>query len=151
MANTWWVCFLTLKDTLTFQADIAESTKKQQLYNVTTFINGKDTLSPLLTDTLRWKRIFFTNYRKNKYAIVYGMNEGKDYYDYTWDSANKTIVLADADTTKKYVFHYSIPATGKFNMAGKWHDGRDLNIYFDRFYIDSMPLIKEKIRWIQQF
>jgi hypothetical protein len=146
-----WAVFLTLKDTLKFQRDIAESAKKQQLYNVTTFINGNDTLSPLLTDTLRWKRIFFTNYRKDKYAIVYNMNEGKDYYGYTWDSINRTITLTDADTTKKYVFHYSISAKDQFNMTGKWHGGKDVNVYFDKFYTDSMPLIKEKIRWIQQF
>ncbi len=146
-----WCTFVTVKKTLQFQKDIAKNTKEQQLYNITAFISEKDTLLPLMTDTLRWKRLFFTNYRRDKYAVIYNMKDDKDYYGYTWDSAKKTITFIPDDTTKKYVFHYSIPAKNKLNIVGKWNGGRNLDISLDKFYTDSMQLITEKIRWIQKY
>ncbi len=44
--------------------------ENQKLYNAEIFIRGNDTLPPLLSDTLRWKRFVFTAFRKEKMAVI---------------------------------------------------------------------------------
>ena len=91
--------------------------RRQKLYEVTYFIT-KDTLQPLLTDTLRWKKMAFAY--KNT-AVIYNMQERADYYDYELDTVKQTYTLHDnPDTTKWLLFHYSYPSKDILRLTGKW-------------------------------
>ena len=118
--------------------------KSEKLYDVITFI-AKDTLPPLTTDTLRWKRLLM----HGKKAIVCNMLDVNDYYDFDKDSSKKTITFHDNPNKEKWkVFHYTYPAKVKFQLIGKWK-GKDINVLMKSTPIDSIPLNKEKITLIQ--
>jgi len=127
--------------------DIAR--QQQKVYDVTSFIKGSDTMPPLLTDTFRLKRIAFTAYRGEKFAIAYSMKDEPVNYDYKWDSATKSITFIDGDdTTKKYPLHYTELPKKQLTLTGQWK-GQNVRIMLTKFEIDSMPIVTEKIKWVQ--
>lgn len=118
--------------------------KNAKMYNVVIFV-AKDTLPPLPTDTVRWKRLFM----QGKEAIICNMKDADDYYEYDIDSIKKTITLHDNPNKKTWkVFHYTYPAKDQFQLTGKWK-GKDINVLMKSNPIDSIPLNKEKIKLIQ--
>jgi hypothetical protein len=128
----------------------ARNTRLQKYYEVTTFV-AKDTVPPIPTDTLRWKRfmISFSNYRRTPYAVVCGMDDDFDYYEYEIDSIKRTLTLRDGpDDLHRHVFNYFNPAKSQLLLTGKWKD-KDVQILMKDTPIDSMWLNKEKIRFIR--
>lgn len=118
--------------------------KSEKMYDVVTFI-AKDTLPPLITDTLRWKRLLI----RGNHAIVCNMMDVYDYYDFDKDTIKKTITLHDNPDKKTWkLFHYTYPAKDKFQLIGKWK-GKDIYVLMKSTPIDSIPLNKEKIKLIQ--
>ena len=135
---------VTVVDYRRFERD-RTSARRHRIYEVGTFI-AKDTLPPLLTDTLRWKRFTFDY---DNYAIIFDMNDNKDWYECDIDSVKKIFTLHDnPDTATWHVFHYAYPSKDSLLLTGKWKN-RDVRILMKSIPIDSMPLIKEKIKLIQ--
>ena len=121
------------------------NSKRQKLYDVTYFITT-DTLLPLLTDTLRWKRFALAD--KNS-AVIYGMQDKADYYDCDIDTVKHTYTLHnDADTSTWHIFHYSNPQKNVLQLSGTWK-GSDVNILMNEVSIDSMNLNKERLIFLQ--
>jgi len=117
--------------------------RQQKIYEVSEFI-AKDTLPPLLTDTLRWKRFLLAR----EAAVIFKMDDSKDYYDFTLDSIRKTLTLHDnPDTLTWIVFQYDFPAQDRFSLSGKWK-GQSVQIFMKSIPIDSMRIHKEKILWV---
>ena len=107
----------------------------------------KDTLQPLLTDTLRWKRFAFAY--KNS-AVIYNMQDKADFYDCDIDTIKQTYILHDnADTSTWHVLHYSYPQKNILQLSGIWK-GSDVNILMKEKSIDSMNLNKERITFLQE-
>ena len=128
----------------------ARNTRLQKYYEVTSFV-AKDTLPPLPTDTLRWKRLMisFSNYRPTPYAVVCGMDDDFDYYEFEIDSVNKTFTLKDGpDDRHRHVFTYSNPAKSQLLLIGKWKE-KDVQILMKDNPIDSMCLNKEIVAFIR--
>ncbi len=122
------------------------NSKRQKLYDITYFIT-KDTLQPLLTDTLRWKRFAFAY--KNS-AVIYNMQDKADFYDCDIDTIKQTYILHDnADTSTWHVLHYSYPQKNILQLSGIWK-GSDVNILMKEKSIDSMNLNKERITFLQE-
>jgi hypothetical protein len=118
---------------------------------------AKDTLPPLLTDTLRWKRLLisYSAYTPRPYAVVSYMQDDQDFYYFEIDSAKKTFTLKDPDDSlHPHVFSYSNPAPpgggGRSQMllTGDWK-GKNVQILMNDVPIDSMRLVKEQIRMIR--
>jgi hypothetical protein len=119
--------------------------KDQKLYDVTFFIT-KDTLQPLLTDTLRWRRFVFLS-KKN--AAVFNMEDKADFYDCDLDSLKHTWRLHDNDDSTKWdVLNYSYPQKNMLQFTGRWK-GSGVNILMKEISIDSMKLNKEKFTFLQ--
>ena len=117
--------------------------RQQKIYEVSEFI-AKDTLPPLLTDTLRWKRFILARQE----AVIFKMNDAKDYYEFTVDSVRKTLTLHDnPDTLSWIVFQYDFPAQDRFSLSGKWK-GQPVQIFMKSVSMDSMIIQKEKILWV---
>jgi len=119
--------------------------KYQKLYNVNVFV-AKDTLQPLLTDTLRWKRFVFLS---NKNAAVYSMQDQADFYGCDIDSLKKTCRLHDNDDSAKWdVMHYAYPKKNMLQFKGSWK-GNNVSILMEEIPVDSMKLNKEKLTLLQ--
>jgi len=120
----------------------------QKYYEVTRFV-AKDTLLPLPTDTLRWKRflISYSNYSPDLYAVVWGMQDDFDYYFLKIDSLKRTFTLKDASDSL-HVFTYSNPAKAQLLLKGKWKD-QGVQILMKDVPIDSMRLNRDRIRLIR--
>jgi hypothetical protein len=119
--------------------------KHQKLYNVDWFL-AKDTIPPVMSDTLRWKR-FALVYSHS--AVIYDMKDKAAFYDYHIDSIKHLYTLHDnPDSSKWDVLHYSYPQKNKFELNGKWK-GIDVQIMMEEIPIDSMSLNKEKLIFLQ--
>lgn len=122
------------------------NSKRQKLYDVTYFVTS-DTLLPLLSDTLRWKR-FALAYKNS--AAIYSMQDKADYYDCDIDTVRHTYTLHDnADTSTWNIFHYSNPQKNVLQLSGTWK-GNDVNILMNEVSIDSMTLNKERLIFLQE-
>ena len=77
------------------------------LYDVKSFIVGKDTLKPLTTDTVRWSKLA-TDY--NGYAMIKFMSDSTSYFNFNVDTIKKKIVMHTfKDTVNKYRFNGEEP------------------------------------------
>jgi len=118
--------------------------RQQKIYEIKTFIT-KDTLQPLLTDTIRWKRLVFSN--RNQ-VVIFNMQDSRDYYDFDIDSIKKTITLHDnPDTLTWHVFHFVNPGPGQYSLTGKWK-GQSVQVFMNSVSIDSFAIKKEKSLWV---
>jgi hypothetical protein len=119
--------------------------QKQKLYDVAWF-KSKDTLPPLLSDTLRWKR--FALFHKNS-AAVYSMKDSASIYIYDADTLKHIYTLHDnPDSTKWDKLYYAFPQKNRMTLTGKWK-GIEVQMMMDEIAIDSMTLIKDKIKFLQ--
>ena len=134
----------------------AANARRQKYYEINTFV-AKDTLPPLPTDTLRWKRLLisFSAYTPRPYAVIWSMQDDQDFYFFEIDSAKRTFTLKDPDDSlHPHVFSFSYPAPpgagGRSQMllTGDWR-GRNVKILMDDIPIDSMRLVKEPIKLIR--
>jgi len=128
----------------------ARNARLQKYYEINTFV-AKDTLPPLSTDTLRWKRLLisYSAYTPTPYAVVWSMQDDEDYYYFEIDSAKKTFTLKDpSDSMRRHIFTFSNPAKTQLLLTGKWNE-KDVQILMNDIPIDSMWLVKERIRMIR--
>jgi hypothetical protein len=118
--------------------------KSEKIYDVSTFIS-KDTLPPLVSDTLRWNRLLFSG--KNE-AVILNMRNEKDYYNYDIDSIKKTITLHDnPDTLTWHVFHFAYSIQGQYSLTGEWK-GQPVQIFMKSVPIDSLRINNERYNWV---
>lgn len=123
---------------------IRTSTMDQKLYDVTYFVM-KDTLPPLLSDTLRWKRFAFISLKS---VAVYNMQDHDNSYGCDLDTTRHTCRLHDnPDSAKWDVFHYSNPQKNSLQFTGPWK-GTNVTIVMKELALDSMNLRKEKIAFL---
>ena len=147
-----WVSFDIVKKSMGRQKQNMLNRKNQKLYNAEIFLKGNDTLPPLLSDTLRWKRFVFTAFRQEKMLVIYNMQDAADYYDYDIDSIHQTITLHDnPDTLNWHSFKYQYPVPGKYQLSGKWK-GQPVTVILSAVSIDSLFLLpREKTTWVHDF
>jgi len=121
---------------------------KEKVYDVTTFI-AKDTLPPLTTDTLRWKRFLLFNQWHADHAVVMSMNDEPDWYFYDVDTIKKTFTLYDNPAKKTLnILHYISPSKDQLLLTGKWK-GHDIQVALKLYPMDNMYLNKEKIKLVR--
>jgi hypothetical protein len=120
--------------------------REDKLYDVIYFIQ-KDTLLPLTTDTIRWKRFILTG---NHSAVIFNMQDKPDFYQYDMDSTKHTISLHDSpDKNSWKIFSYVYPKKEHFEMTGKWK-GNVVLIKMKEIPIDSMYINQEKLMFYQE-
>ena len=118
--------------------------KSEKLYNVTYFI-ATDTLPPLTTDTLCWKRLMI----RGNTVVVCNMKDEMDYYDCDVDSTKHSFTFHDnPDTATWKVFQYAYPSKDELQLTGKWKE-KDIKVLMKSSPIDSMYLNKEEIKLVQ--
>lgn len=115
--------------------------KNQRLYNIEWFVT-KDTIPPVLSDTLRWKRFALVGRHT---AVIYNMKDSAGSFDYDLDSNKHIYTLHDdTDSSKWDKLLLSSPQKNKFEFSGKWK-GNNVHIMMEEMPIDSMTLNKERV------
>jgi hypothetical protein len=146
-----WRIYTNTKKTAEFARKNKVVRSRQQLYEVASFVHEKDTLPPLPSDTLRWKKFALSDYQGHPYGVIYNMQDNDDWYSYQLDDKAKTLTLTDMpDTTRKFHFTFSEPETNKMLLTGIWK-GKNVQMVLHRVAIDSLPLVMEKTRWLQDY
>ena len=119
--------------------------KIQKLYDVKWFI-AKDTIPPLLNDTMRWRKFTIVNAHL---AVIYNMRDSASEFQYDVDSSKLIYRLHDNEDSLKWdQFHYSYFQKNKLNLTGKWK-GMDVQVMMEEIPIDSMNLRKEKLKLLE--
>ena len=120
--------------------------KNEKLFDITTFI-VKDTLAPLITDTIRWKR-FAIPYKTT--AAIFNMQDKAIEYDFKIDSIKHTYIFHDNDDSLKWdVLHYQYSNKNTLEFTGKWK-GNDVHIIMKEMPVDSMTLNKDRITFLNE-
>ena len=116
------------------------------IYNVTTFVNNQDTLPPLLTDTLRWRRVLMDYPR---FISVVGMKNKVQRYQSQIDTSARTMVLHIAqDTVNKFTFTYE--RRGKdLSLAGIIHSDT-LAVELKHYPLERMGLLNRGFHWVNE-
>lgn len=118
------------------------------IYNVETFVKNKDTLAPLVTDPVRWRR-FVTGHPGT--AVVYSMNDSKTFWNLRPDTTGHNITLEDMYNVKStWWLHYSQPDSQHLVFTGT--NGKDsIFLLMRKEPADSFMLINRGFHWINEY
>jgi len=119
------------------------------VYNVQSFVRNKDTLAPLLTDTIRWRRLVFNDHRPYAfYASIRQMNDSAKGFSVRQDTLTRKVAFyRSSDTATKYYFDYSFIGKDSLYLKGVWK-GDSLSIVLKRF--DNFLLVHRGFHWINE-
>lgn len=118
-----WFFYQTLDRYKQFNAPPPPGPIAQGMYDVETYVVNRDTIPPLITDTLRWQDIIFENgfgtVKSNDTLFRKIYNRGQ--FVYEADSVKKTLGLKKrfSDTTFNWFFNYEIPDSNTVFLKGK--------------------------------
>ena len=102
------VFVLNIYGVMTLERERGEKAPKPPLwgiYEVTTFVKNRDTLPPLITDTLRWRKFIISSAGR---ASLLLMNDSVRSYDCKVDTLKKSMILyLDADTNRRSLLTYT--------------------------------------------
>jgi hypothetical protein len=115
------------------------------IYNIESFIKNKDTLPPLTTDTIRWRRMIVNWTEVN----VQLMNDSSRKYIFKTDTVTKTIeMFSRKDTINKYFLTYALPDTAHLVMWGKFKDD-SIYVKMKKVDINNFRLVNWRIHWLR--
>jgi uncharacterized membrane protein YphA (DoxX/SURF4 family) len=116
------------------------------IYYTETFIRNKDTIPPLDTDTLRWKRIVV---QRENFASVRLMNDTVRNYNFKIDTVTKTaMVYPNWDTLNKNQFTY-IKDTAFLTLTGKIKND-SVYIKLKRYDENNFRLVNRGFHWVNE-
>lgn len=117
------------------------------LYDVDTFVVNGDTLAPMLTDSLRWHKLFIDY----NYAGTQMMNDRIQRYAFEADTLAQTLTMwTFADTTNKHVLDYTYPTPDAMTLQGVW-DADTLSIHLSPFDLNQFLLVNRGFRWVNEY
>jgi hypothetical protein len=129
--------------------DKAPRTKLYGIYNVDTFVLGKDTLPPLMTDTLRWKKLAVNSLTQ---ARIYHVNDSIGRYFTKFDTVQHTLTLKLAtDTTFQYHLSYNQLDSVNFVFRGTVrNDSMVVTLKKIKFKPEDFRLMGRGFHWINE-
>lgn len=117
------------------------------IYNVDTFVQNGDTLAPLLTDSLRWRRLVVD---WPGFATVRRMNDGVARYAFYPDTtAGSVQMYTFADTSNKFTLHYKRPAPEELTFEGVLHED-SVYIQMSAYDVNNFLLVNRGFHWINE-
>ena len=116
------------------------------VYNVETFTHNMDTLPPLLTDTIRWRKLLFDY---PDFSSVVLMNEHVKRYNTEIDTLAQTIIFSErGDTINKYTFNYTL-TDSLMTLNGILKEDT-LNIDLEHYSLDNFGLLNRGFNWVNE-
>lgn len=117
------------------------------VYNVETFVRGRDTLPPLITDTVRWRRLMVSTFGRTAVQV---MNDSVHFYANTPDTVTKRLRLSDnSDTSRKADFSYRFYGSDGLLLAGRWR-GDSIRMTLKKLDTDSLLLVRRGFHLINE-
>ena len=119
------------------------------IYDVDTYVVNNDTLPPLLTDTVRWKKLVCDK-RYNNYIIAKGMDDKNNWFKYTIDSLeNKIELVSSRDSTNVYNFNF-VKQDSILFLEGVWKDD-SIKMKMNAFDLSKFKLTNRGFNWINEY
>jgi uncharacterized membrane protein len=119
------------------------------IYDVNTVVINNDTIPPLLTDTIRWKKFICDKGFSNRLTIK-GMNDKNTWYKYTIDTLKNNIeMIGTRDSTDIFNLHYT-KKDSVLLLKGTWRKD-SIEIKMDEFDLKKFRLINRGFRWINEY
>jgi uncharacterized membrane protein YphA (DoxX/SURF4 family) len=116
------------------------------IYNIETFVVNNDTLPPLTTDSIRWKRMIVEY--PGMWANIQFMNENLKTYEIKTDTIKKVgIISLGMDSLDKFIFDFHHPAKDILIFKGQWKND-SVFIQMKKVDINQFRLVQWKSRWI---
>ncbi|MEO6356078.1 MAG: hypothetical protein ABIU77_03550 [Ferruginibacter sp.] len=117
------------------------------IYNIETFIKNKDTLAPLLTDSVQWKQL---NIAFANYAMVKTMSDKTIGYGFIVDSVKKTVQFINSrDSAENQIFNFSYPDSSHLVLKGT-HKADTVCIVMKKFDQMNSLLLSRGFHWINE-
>ncbi len=127
--------------------DDAPKPKLYGYYNIATFVKNKDTLPPLLTDTVRWNKLVFGSYDRVSAEL---MNDTLIAYTYVDDTLKHILTMKQRnDTSLKYRFNYLSLPGDTLQLASA--DDRGLLMKLNKINVNEFLLLKRGFHWVNEF
>ena len=126
-----------------YNDDLARRPPFHGAYEVELFINGGDTIPPLITDSYRWRRVFV---HRQGYVIIQGMNDGMQDYLFVADTINRKWIMKNESTGKESEFLFS-DENGKDVILRSAPGPDSLIIYLSKIDLSSLPLLQKEFNW----
>ncbi|MDQ6757139.1 MAG: hypothetical protein M3004_09400 [Bacteroidota bacterium] len=118
------------------------------IYDIETFIKKGDTIPPLATDTVRWKRMIISY---PGYIRIATMPDSIKWFKINIDTVKRTAALIySKDSTQIYSFNYSEPDKQHLFFNGNIK-GDSVIITMKRFDLNNFNLIKRGYHWISEY
>lgn len=144
-----FVLVSTVLQGIEFEKQYGDSVPKPQLYgvyNVETFVLGNDTLPPIMTDTLRWKKIAISNLTQVR---VYHVNDSIGRYVAQIDTTKKNLTLSKG--ALEYKLAYEQKDSVNFLFTGVLQkDSVAITARKVKFRPEDFRLMGRGFRWINE-
>ncbi len=112
-------------------------------YEANIFVVNSDTLLPLITDTVRWRRMFI---HRRGYLIVQYMNDNMKDFELTIDTAQHRFSLLNTEDSTSHFFNYIHTNNTTLQLNGKLYTD-SVKIYFNKIDLKKLPLLQNEFSW----
>jgi len=118
------------------------------IYDVKNFVSdGKERL-PMMTDTVRWKRII-VSYSGN--VRITTMPDSNTWMKLAVNFRDKTATFTSySDSTDTFILKFNRPVKSKLVLEGVMR-GKSVKVTFNRFDEKQFPLVKTGFNWINEY
>jgi uncharacterized membrane protein YphA (DoxX/SURF4 family) len=145
-----FIIWSDLKQVIEYQKEGGDDAPKPPLYGIYythLFVRNRDTLPPVETDTLRWKRLVISY---QGFASIKFTNDTSRRYHFQIDTALKiATVFADWDTLNKSKFHYSFEPN-YLTLSGKMKND-SIYIKMERFDEKRFNLVSRGFHLVNEY
>jgi uncharacterized membrane protein YphA (DoxX/SURF4 family) len=117
------------------------------IYDVRSFVKNRDTLAPLTTDTMRWRKLTVDG---NQYSSIRMMNDTTRGYIFRPDTVNRQIVMMRRqDTSHKSYLGYAFTGKDSLVLQGKWFND-SIRVILKRQDINRFLLVNRGFHFINE-
>ena len=114
------------------------------------FIKNNDTIPPLLTDKIRWKRLMMDKGYLSRYMVVRGMKDQPRWYTYDLDSINKTLKMTSTSDSLDILDLTFTKNDSIISFNGLWKND-SIQIKLKRFDTSKILLTNRGFHWINEY
>lgn len=144
-----FVIYNQISDGLSGQKQYGSKREKSALYGVydiSSFILNQEIRPPMLTDTLRWKRVLFDY---PTFSTVIFMDDRIKRFDTKIDTIAQTVIFSPGgDSINNYEFNY-IQADNSLRMEGIMRDDT-LELRMDYYDLSNFGLLNRGFHWVNE-
>ncbi len=118
------------------------------MYDVHYFIRNNDTLPPLTTDTIRWRKLYITN---NGRASIQLMNDTlKRFTLDKYPEKKEWEFISRVDTNYRFTLHYQKPDSTTFLLSG-FIGADSMYVQMRKLSPDNFLLMNRGFHWVNEY